>query len=84
MNAAKMREILHKDVVVVTFTKKNGEDRKMVCTLMPEFLPKLQEDTTASPAKSPASDTTITVWDLGKSAWRAFKVDSVKEFEYGD
>lgn len=84
MNAAEMREILHKDVVVVTFTKKNGEDREMVCTLMPEFLPVRQEDTTASPAKSPASDTVVTVWDLDKQDWRSFKAASVTNFEYGE
>lgn len=84
MNAAEMREILHKDVVVVKFTKKNGTLREMICTLMPEFLPVRQEDTTASSAKSPASDTVVTVWDLDKQEWRSFKVDSVKDFEYGE
>lgn len=80
MNAANMREILRKEVVEVIFKKKDGTIRNMFCTLNPNFLPEKQDDTTAGPAKSPASDTVVTVWDLDVNDWRAFKVDSVIEF----
>lgn len=74
--------ILHNNICVVTFTKRDGSERVMRCTLKTEHLPVLPvvESTTAkTPRKK--SDTTISVWDLDKSAWRSFTLDSVKSIK---
>lgn len=75
-------DLLRNNVVTVTFTKVNGEERTMKCTLMSEFMPNaptnngqvlLQE----SPAK------TISVWDTESSGWRSFRVESIKSISVG-
>ena len=74
--------VLYNNICVVTFTKRDGSERVMRCTLKPEHLPVLPvvESTTLKiPRKK--SDTTICVWDLDKSAWRSFTVDSVKSIK---
>lgn len=75
--ALEFRELLRKDVCVVTFTKKDGTVREMLCTLMPAFLP----DDPANVRQNGQIDTVVTVWDLEKSDWRAFRVDSVLKVE---
>lgn len=60
----------------VRFTKANGEERLMRCTLKNEHLPKqidLEESTTKD------NSNLVVVWDLDANGWRSFKVDSIKE-----
>jgi len=74
--------VLHNNICVVTFTKRDGSERVMRCTLKTEHLPVLpvvESTTLKTPRKK--SDTTICVWDLDKSAWRSFTVDSVKSIK---
>lgn len=78
MNIDEMRKTLKTSVVNVTFTKANGEEREMQATLMPEYLPEQEESSKNSTRK--VSTTSIPVWDIGKSAWRSFRVDSVTSF----
>ena len=59
--------------VRIKFTKKDGTERDMLCTLVESKIP---ED------KKPKSDTTITgdvlrVFDLEKQDWRSFRWDSI-------
>jgi len=59
--------------VRIKFTKKDGTERDMLCTLAESKIP---ED------KKPKSDTTITddvlrVFDLEKQDWRSFRWDSI-------
>jgi len=60
----------------VTFTKVDGTERVMKCTLRPEVLPPvvLKEDATP---KEPNYNV-VTVWDLEKNEWRAFKTANLK------
>jgi hypothetical protein len=74
--------VLYNNICVVTFTKRDGSERVMRCTLKPEHfpvLPVVESTTLKTPRKK--SDTTICVWDLDKSAWRSFTVDSVKSIK---
>ena len=64
---------LKKNVAEVTFTKVNGDDRVMRCTLMPKYLP-VQTDI----EEKTAHNNVVVVWDLKKEAWRSFRVDSIK------
>lgn len=74
-----IHSILTNNVVVVTFTKKDGEERVMKCTLNENLLP--PKDPDVKPKKK--SEDVIAVWDLDKSAWRSFRYDSVKHLEFG-
>jgi hypothetical protein len=70
---------LHHGVCTVTFTKVNGEQRVMPCTLNADWLP------TAPPVvegKAPRKENvdTIRVFCTDKNEWRSFRVDSVTEF----
>jgi WYL_2, Sm-like SH3 beta-barrel fold len=75
-------DMLRNNIVTVTFTKVNGEERVMKCTLMSEYVPNaptnngqilLQE----SEAK------TVSVWDTEANGWRSFRVESVKSISMG-
>lgn len=81
-----IKEKLTSSLGVVTFTKANGEEREMTCTLLESYLPKAVESVTgfvgslikASKAESPDS---IAVWDINKDSWRSFRIDSVIRFQ---
>ena len=63
-------------VITVRFTKVNGDERTMKCTLLTEYLPNQTdiEDTTTR-----INDNVLAVWDVEANGWRSFRVDSVKE-----
>jgi hypothetical protein len=69
----------HPDVEVV-FTKVDGSERVMHCTLMESLIPPSgtpQVEIVPGAACSTARDTAIRVWDIDKQAWRSFRRDSV-------
>lgn len=68
--------ILHINPVTVTFTKKDGTERVMRCTLQPELLPKVELKENSKPRKE--STTSMRVFDLDKNEWRSFTIKSVK------
>ncbi len=70
-------ELARRKDLVVTFTKNNGENRVMNCTLRPEVLP---ENT--SKTKRPENPDVLSVWDLDKNAWRSFRLDSISSVQY--
>lgn len=61
--------------VVILFTKKDGTERKMKCTLMPELLP----ERTITETTRKQSTTNIAVYDLEAKGWRSFTLKSVKQ-----
>jgi len=63
-------------VITVRFTKVNGDERTMKCTLLTEYLPNQTdiEDTTTR-----INDNVLAVLDVEANGWRSFRVDSVKE-----
>lgn len=69
--------ILHVNPVTVTFTKKDGTERVMRCTLQPELLPKVELKENTKPRKE--STTSMRVFDLDKNEWRSFTIKSVKQ-----
>ena len=62
----------------VTFTKKNGEERTMLCTLMSEFLPETKE---TEKKDQKVNEEVLAVWDLDKDAWRSFRLDSISNVQ---
>ncbi len=73
-----LRKLLKEDIVTVTFTKKNGDKRVMLCTLLPNYLP---GGDSGGLSTSVPSDTIVTVWDIEQNAWRSFKFDTITSIE---
>jgi hypothetical protein len=72
MTIEDLRTRLSTEVATVTFTKKNGEKRVMICTTKQDLLP-------GEPSKfaGPVSDSVVTVWDIESDGWRSFRFDSI-------
>ena len=70
---------LRQYVIEVHFTKVNGEDRAMRCTLRPELLPPgYAQDITEENKFHSENPDVIAAWDVQKGGWRSFRIDSVK------
>ena len=70
---------LREYVIEVHFTKVNGEDRVMRCTLRPDLLPPTYSKDITEEKKFHAENTNvISAWDVTKGGWRSFRIDSVK------
>lgn len=74
LNYDDIKNCLQNTVAKVEFTKLNGEQRVMLCTLMEEHLPKIESVST-----KPKSNTHLSVWDLEKNGWRSFRIDKVTQ-----
>jgi hypothetical protein len=73
-------EMLKKNVVEVTFTKLNGDERVMPCTLQELYLPPAKEST----AEKKPNDKVVSVWAMEANAFRSFHYDRVKKAEVLD
>jgi len=73
------RTMLRQGVLTVTFTKKDGSLREMICTLEEDFIPEDAKPTGAGKAKN---DDVIAVYDLEEGDWRSFRWDSVKNISF--
>ena len=78
-----LRGLLHdestKDLCVV-FTKKDGTEREMFCTLSEGKIP-----TDKQPKEAQSSETSgsaLRVFDTQKEEWRSFRWDSIKEVRF--
>jgi len=69
--------MLHCGPATVTFTKADGTDRVMKCTLEENKLPKVVVKEGATPRKE--STTSMRVYDLEKNEWRSFTIKKVKQ-----
>jgi hypothetical protein len=81
--------LLNKQEVTVSFTKADGTDRNMRCTLNWDLIPPQPQKTTTGPvdsivleSKKPRKETdpaVIKVFDLEAQAWRSFRMDRLKK-----
>lgn len=71
-----LKDMLHFGPVTVTFTKKDGTERNMVCTLKEELTKDYEKKTDRVKA---VNEETCPVFDIEKQEWRSFRYDSVKE-----
>jgi hypothetical protein len=65
--------------VNVTFTKKDGTERLMKCTLQEGVV--VPHEKTTERVKEENNEI-LAVWDLDKNAWRSFRLDSIKTIEF--
>jgi len=71
-----LRELLHTNFVQVVFTKKDGTERTMLCTLNPSKLPP-QTDLEEEIQKRKPNENVLAVYDMEKADWRSFRIDSI-------
>ena len=76
-------EKLRTGEVTVKFTKADGTDRIMRCTLQQDIIVPYQKvhgkDTTERTKEK--NDDVVSVWDVEKDAWRSFKLSSLTGVE---
>lgn len=75
MNRNELIEQLSTNICEVTFTKVNGEQRVMPCTLREDLLPPAKE----SSKERKVNEAVLSVWVTDANGWRSFRVDSVTE-----
>jgi len=71
--------VLKESVATVTFTKKDGTERVMKCTLQTEYLPLQKPKPEGFVAKKP-NDAVVAVFDTEAKGFRSFRIDSVLSF----
>ena len=77
-------DLLRNNVVTVTFTKVDGSERTMTCTLLGEFVPNSSNGSTQLlQENSGRGDSNISVWDTQVKGWRSFRVGNVKSVSVG-
>lgn len=64
---------LTENVCVVIFTKVNGEERSMPCTLRPDMLP--PQEVKESTKK--VNEDVVSVWVTDIDQWRSFRVENL-------
>ena len=66
----------------VVFTKKDGTEREMLCTINPELVPQepIVEDVIKKEKK--VNEEVMPVYDLEAKGWRSFRWDSVKQVTF--
>ena len=78
-----VKEDLRSKIMEVTFTKKDGEQRIMTCTLVTEAIPidKRPKPLAEGEEPKPVKEHLQSVWDIKAEGWRSFiwtNVTSVK------
>lgn len=91
MTKTEMKDLLSNNVCSVSFVKKDGTIRNMVCTLQESVIKPYIEELNEKKSEQikngktvvsrPENPDVISVIDTEKNAWRAFNVSSVKEFK---
>jgi len=73
---SQLRELLKTKFIQVVFTKKDGTERTMICTLNPDKLPP-QVDLEEEIQKRKPNENVLAVYDMEKKDWRSFRIDSI-------
>lgn len=75
-----IEEIIYDGVVEVTFTKRDGSQRVMNCTLSKDVVPPATKDPLTQTKVRKLNEDVMVVWDTDKNDWRSFRLDQVKQF----
>lgn len=76
-------DILRHNVATVTFTKVNGEERVMKCTLLSEHIPNAPKQNGELVVEEKSTSNNVSVWDVDANGWRSFRVENVKSISMG-
>lgn len=75
-----LKGVLTVQPATVTFTKKDGTERVMNCTLRGDMLPAVEIKEDRTPRKQ--NDNILSVYDLDSQGWRSFTVSRVKRVSF--
>lgn len=81
MGKDEMKKTLKSNVARVVFEKLDGTIRDMRCTLMDTYLPEVVPGSNTKVRAE--NEDVLCVWDIDKSAWRSFRMDSIKSITVG-
>ena len=82
-----LKGLLHDDITTdlcVTFTKKDGTEREMYCTLCESRIPadKQPKSGLEETTNSKTGGSALRVFDTVTNEWRSFRWDSIKRVEF--
>lgn len=75
-----LKDMLKIDVATVTFTKKDGTERIMKCTLNPKQLP--PTPVTEGKKERKVNEDVLAVYDVEAQGWRSFTIKSVTKVSF--
>ena len=75
-NQTSLKERLKNGSVLVSFTKKDGSRRDMLCTLAPASIPAPTPSAKEKSTRAVSSES-LAVYDTVAGAWRSFRWDSI-------
>lgn len=73
-----LQELLRNFVAIVTFTKKDGTERVMKCTLKQDIA--IPHERKTERVKEPKDDL-LPVWDIDAGAWRTITIPNILTVE---
>lgn len=73
-----IRELASKNVIEVTFTKVDGSQRVMRCSLQEKYLPASMNESETATKDNPDI---LAVFDIVSAGWRSFRVHNVLNVE---
>lgn len=80
-----LKNLLAQNVLVVDFTKLNGDRRVMTCTLREDMKPRATKtDPMSQRAVRETSDAVVSVWDVNAKGWRSFRYDRITSVDIVD
>lgn len=71
------KDILQESICLITFTKKDGTERIMRCTLREDLLPILGGVIVLHKEPKTISENQVRVYDLDAKGWRSFLLETV-------
>ena len=78
-------KMLEQNVLVVDFTKLDGDKRVMTCTLREDIKPPATKKDPMSQEKiRKTSDAVVSVWDVNAKGWRSFRYERINAVDVVD
>ena len=78
-------KMLEQNVLVVDFTKLDGDKRVMTCTLREDIKPPATKKDPMSQEKvRKVSDAVVSVWDVNAKGWRSFRYERINAVDVVD
>jgi len=83
MNKNDILELAQRGIIRVVFTKTDGSERIMKCTLHPDLLPVDDRYDQSIVEKTRKENPNIlAVWDVEKHEFRSFRINSIVSIDY--
>ena len=80
-----LQNLLTQNVLVVDFTKLNGDKRVMTCTLREDMKPRATKDDAMSQKKvREISEEVVSAWDVNAKGWRSFRYNRINNVNIVD